>query len=361
MVNLPPDSKPRPTVMPRPAAEFFQKIPLRAHILVLDLGFLGDTIHLIPALAAIRQALPEAKLEVMVAEHIKSILAVCPWLDGVRGYPRFPKGPKWYQDFGRAGELRAAKFDVVINLNSTDRASILTRLTGAPLRLGCLLPQVPVFWPWCFTHVTPLRVDNKPVYLQHLESLAAAGFPASGNGLVFPIVIPDDVRHSVEARLGAAPPYVHLSPFTTLDEKELPVPLLADFLNAAHASRPDLAWVISIAPNQREKDKLAALLPLLKFEPWRVFAGDLNLVELTEVIRRAQVHLGGDSGALHVALMAGTPTLSWWRDYPGRVAWQPSGPGHFGVLLAKDSAGQVMDDRSEFLREFAAAAASRGN
>jgi len=359
MVNLPPDSKPRPTVMPRPANEFFQRIPKRAHILVLDLGFLGDTIHLIPALYVIRQALPEAKLEVMVAEHIKSILAVCPWLDGVRGYPRFPKGPRWHQDFGRVSALREAKFDAVINLNSTNRASILTRLSGAPLRLGALLPKVPMFWPWCFTHVAPLRLDNKPVYLQHLDTLTAAGFPPVGSGHEFPITIPDAVRQSVDARLGKAPSYVHVSPFTTLDEKELPVSELAGCLNAAYAARPDLALVISTAPNQRERDKLTALRPLLKFKPWRIFAGDLSLVELTEVIRRAQAHLGGDSGALHVALMAGTPTLSWWRDYPGRVAWQPTGPGHFGVILTKDSAGLVTADQQKWLRGFLAACAWR--
>jgi predicted NodU family carbamoyl transferase len=33
-----------------------------------------------------------------------------------------------------------------------------------------------------------------------------------------------------------------------------------------------------------------------------------------------------------VALMTGTPTLSWFRDYPGRVEWQPAGPGHRSVL-----------------------------
>ncbi len=355
MVSLPPDSKPRPTVMPHPAAEFFSKISHRKRILVLDLGFLGDTIHLIPALAAIRQALPNAWLEVMVAEHIKSILAVCPWLDGVRGYPRFPKGPRWYEDFGRVRALRAEKYDAVINLNSTDRASILTRLSGAPLRLGHVRPKAPAFWPWCFTHVAPASDDAKPVYLQHLETLAAAGFPDPACNPGFPVTIPDDTRRRIEARLGNAPPYVHVSPFTTMDEKELAVSVLAEFLNNAHAARPDLAIVLSTAPNLREQNKLAALRPLLRFEPWRIFSGDLNLVELAEVIRRARLHLGGDSGALHVALMMGTPTLSWWRDYPGRVAWQPTGPGHFAVILTKNSAGLVVVNPGELMRAFTAA------
>jgi ADP-heptose:LPS heptosyltransferase len=339
--------------MPSPASEFFPKISSHARVLVLDLGFLGDTIHLIPALAVIRLALPTARLEVMVAEHIKSILAVCPWLDAVSGYPRFPKGPRWYQDFGRVRDLRAKKYDVVINLNGSDRSSILTRLTGAPLRLGRVPPKMSAFWPWCFTHTAQVPHGTKPLYVQHLDTLVAAGFPRAVDGPVFPITIPDETRRSIEARLGNVPPFVHVSPFATQDEKELPAPVLADFLNAAHAVRPDLVFVLSIAPNLREQSKLAALLPLLKFEPWRVFAGDLSLVELAEVIRRAQVHLGGDSGAVHVALMAGTPTLSWWRDYAGRVEWQPTGSNHFAVALVKNPAGQIMADPVELMHAFA--------
>ena len=163
--------------MPLPGNQFFPAVSPQAHILVLDLGFLGDAVHLIPALAAVRRALPKAKLEVMVAEHIQSIMAVCPWLDGVHGYPRFPKGPPWYENFGRVGELRRAHYDAVINLNGSDRSSILTLLSGAPLRLGRVPPKVPWFWPHCFTHTVDVPRGDRTVFLQHLDALAAAGFP----------------------------------------------------------------------------------------------------------------------------------------------------------------------------------------
>ncbi|OYV45401.1 MAG: hypothetical protein B7X06_04575, partial [Verrucomicrobia bacterium 21-51-4] len=80
---------------------FFDAIRGAKKILVLDLGFLGDTVHLVPALACIRAALPQVQLEVMTAEHVTDLLKLTPWVDRVLGYPRFPKGPKWYQDFAR--------------------------------------------------------------------------------------------------------------------------------------------------------------------------------------------------------------------------------------------------------------------
>jgi ADP-heptose:LPS heptosyltransferase len=105
----------------------------------------------------------------------------------------------------------------------------------------------------------------------------------------------------------------------------------------------------------REKEKLAALRGRLKFEPAAVFAGDLDLLELAGLIRRARVHLGGDSGALHVALMTGTPTLSWFRDYAGRVEWQPSGPRQRTVLGQPTPTGLAGISAKALLAELAAA------
>jgi ADP-heptose:LPS heptosyltransferase len=323
--------------------EFFRLIPEKARILVLDLGFLGDTIHLIPALAAIRRARPEARLEVMVAEHIQGILAVCPWIDAVRGYPRFPKGPPWYQNFGRVSALRAEHHEVVINLNGSDRSSILTLLSGARLRLGRVPPKAAWFWSKCFTHTVEVPFGTQALYRQRLDALTAAGFPATATqGPAFPIEIPAAAAQKVAARLGGERAFVHVSPFTTQNEKELPVEVLAEFLNAAAIAHPELSWVLSTAPNERERTRLADLRAKLNFSPWKIFPGDLNLVELTELMRRAQLHLGGDSGALHVALMAGTKTLSWWRDYPGRVEWMPAGPGHFALVSPKSDAGGLL-------------------
>jgi ADP-heptose:LPS heptosyltransferase len=197
---------------------------------------------------------------------------------------------------------------------------------------------------------------EQSVYLQRLEALRAAGFPAAAlAGPAFPIEIPAAAAQKVAARLGGDREFVHVSPFATLDEKELREEALAEFLNAAAAARPDLAWVLSTAPNARERGKLASLLKKLTFTPWKIFPGDLDLVELTELMRRARLHLGGDSGALHVALMAGTPTLSWFRDYSGRREWQPQGAGHVAVVLQPATAGGMAARPGELMEAFRAA------
>jgi len=125
-----------------------------------------------------RQAYPKAELHVMVAEHVTRVMEVAPWVDKVWGYPRYPKGPKWYQDLGRIKRLRDAQFDVVINLNGSDRSSILTGLSGARWRLG-RVPQDggPSFWPLMFSHIVEVPYHSKLISTQLWECLTQAGFP----------------------------------------------------------------------------------------------------------------------------------------------------------------------------------------
>ncbi len=299
---------------------FYDQIKSCRKLLVLDQGFLGDAIHLIPALWMIRDALSKARLDVMIADHIKSLYDLLPWVDAVIGYPRFPVAPKWYEDIPRILSLRKEKYDAVINLNGSDRTSILTYLTGANFRLGRISDRPPLFLKYCFTNTVFVPFHTTPVFRQRCECLEKTGFPKGE--MKFPITIPRQVQNKMDAALKDIGHFVHVSPFTTKDLKELPAGTLADAINAMN-----FEFVISCAANEREKNKLDVLLNLLKRKPVRVFPGNLNIVELTALIARSCLHLGGDSGALHIAMMAGTPSIAWFRNNL-RQDWIPQGETH---------------------------------
>lgn len=265
----------------------------------------------------------------MVADHVTSILQLTPWIDKVLGYPRFPKGPKWYQDFRRVGELRQAQYDAVINLNGSDRSSILTGMTGALLRLGRVPRKRRWWWGRTVTHSVEHPRQREQIFQQSWSVLKKAGF--KGEVPEFNITIPPLVSERVQELVKGMREYIHVSPFTTEDYKELPEKLLVGLLNHIHETK-DLPVVLSVAPNQREKSKLKSLISKLAFLPENVFDGTLNLVELAGVISRARLHVGGDSGALHVALMTGVPTLSWFRKNEGMKEWIPKGHIHRHVI-----------------------------
>lgn len=307
---------------------FFEEAREARRLLVLDLGFLGDTVHLMPALHEIRRAWPEATIDVMAEERAKQILEVVPGLNDILGYPRFPKGPKWHQDLGRVRRLRARSYDAVINLNGSDRSSILTRASGARWRLGRVPPKPAAFWRRCFTHVVDVPHGGRPVFQQRWECLKAAGIPV-GEAPKFDVRIPDAVEAAVDLKLDGASDFIHVSPCTTQDMKELPMVELAAVVEAL-IERGRV--VLSCAPNDRERRKMTELVESLTRPPWRTYAGSLSLLELAAVIGRARLHLGGDSGALHLALMMQTPTVSWFRNYPGKAEWLPPGNAHHAVV-----------------------------
>ena len=51
--------------MPTELVHFYSRTRTARKVIVVDLGFLGDTIHLIPALWDLKQAFQQASLQVM--------------------------------------------------------------------------------------------------------------------------------------------------------------------------------------------------------------------------------------------------------------------------------------------------------
>jgi ADP-heptose:LPS heptosyltransferase len=318
--------------------------------MLLDLGFLGDSIHLLPSLWVLRQAYPDAELHVMVSEHVIKIMEVAPWIDRIWGYPRFPRGPKWYQDFGRVQRLRKAKFDVVINLNGSDRSSILTGLSGARWRLGRRPDDGgPAFWSAMFTHIVDHPYKTELISTQRWRCLKSAGFPDEKPEIH--IEVPAEAKQRVLEKADGGGGWIHVSPFTTENYKELPPAQLAELLRQIHCLFPDKKIILTCAANEREKGKMAALLGSLDFQPWRVFSGDLDLLELAAIVQASCLHLGGDSGGLHVAWMTGVPSVTWFRRYDGLADWQPTEPLHRSVVGERSIDGLLGVETPKIIQE----------
>ena len=295
--------------------------------MVLDLGFLGDTIHLLPSLWMIRQAYPQAELHVAVSTQVMSLLECVPWVNRAWGYMRYPRHASLRENFHFITGLRREKFDVLINLNESDRSGWLTFFSGARERLG-RMPRDggPPFWRQRFTTHVRHPFNGEPVYLQRCRCLEKAGFPFLQPE--FHVEIKPAHLAAVGISGADAGTYFHLSPFTTDDRKELRPEQLRELMHGLKTRWPEKKLVLSCAPNERERVKLDLLLRGLKSKPWRVFGGDLNLGQLAAVIQHSAVHLCGDTGTLHMALVTGTPTVSWFRPNPGSEAWIPNGSRH---------------------------------
>lgn len=329
------------------AEHFLERTRAAKKVMVLDLGFLGDTVHLLPALWLVRQAYLQAELHVAVASHITSLMDCVPWVNRVWGYMRYPRHATLRENWEMISRLRREKFDVVINLNGSDRSSWLTFLSGARERLGRMPDDGgPPFWKHMFTAHVSHPFSEEPVYLQRCRCLAKAGFPFTK---------PEFHTQADPAGLSAADiceadrgNYFHISPFTTADSKELSPTQLAELIAALAEKFPEKKLALSCAPTPREQEKMKQLLAILPQKPWRVLAGNLNLVQLAAVIQHSALHFCGDTGPFHLAVMTNTPTVAWFWPNPGIKQWLPVDE-KFRVLVGANEA------KKQFLSSIATA------
>lgn len=308
--------------------------------LVMELAGLGDNVHLLPALWLVRRRWPEAQLHLMVNAHVASLFKLAPWVDRVWPYPSAPK-PGVRENLRWANRLRHERFDVVINTTGSDRSSLLTRATGAKVRIGRRPADGgPPGWRLLYTQVMERDFYGEPMYRQKWRCLRQAGFDA-GMEPEFHVSIDPALRRDAGIGPEDARRYIHMSPFTTADERELPRDQVVELIAGLRAAHPGLRIALSCADNEREGAKMEALLPMLREPPWRVYAGTLDVARLAAVIETCAVNLSGDTGSLHLAMMTRAPAVAWFRAHKGEKEWIPTG-SRFRVLVAEGGAKDAL-------------------
>src|SRR5436190_9956705 len=112
------------------------------HILLVKLGSIGDIVHTLPSLAAIRRALPDAEISWVVEAATAEILRGNPMIDNlIEIDTRSIRGGKIIEDILQGGgkqirELRQFKFDIAIDFQGLWKSAMVAKLSGAKQRWG---------------------------------------------------------------------------------------------------------------------------------------------------------------------------------------------------------------------------------
>src|ERR1051325_7011682 len=122
--------------MPFILADFYNETRQARKIIVVDLGYLGDSIHLLPALWEIKGNYPQAELHVASASVGSELLTMAPCVDRTWPLARLPHGTPWREQWRWLRRVRQQQFQVAFNFSGTDRTVFLTYLTGARWRVG---------------------------------------------------------------------------------------------------------------------------------------------------------------------------------------------------------------------------------
>jgi len=293
-------------------------------ILIIKLGAIGDVVHTLPALAAIRDASPaNTEIAWVVERRSAEILRENPLIERLieidtRALRKTRIDRLIPELRSQLRSVRSAKFDVAIDFQGLLKSGAIAKLSGARERWG--FSRADLREPASRAFLTDtVKIPPRTSVIRKNLLLAAATiqseFPAERR-LRFPITTNEDHRReaaSIAARIGAN--FALINPAGGWATKLWPA---ENFGSLANLLWRDLALPAVVATGPGE-DGLAERVRSITGEN-RVIFVQPSLKGFYELAKLATVYVGGDTGPTHLAVAAGAPVVGlfgpteWWRN-----------------------------------------------
>lgn len=289
------------------------------NILVIKLRYIGDVLLATPVLRALRDWFPHARLTMAVNEGTEDVLKWNPDLDEVLVVDR----GGLVQQIRFLREVRRRRFDCVIDLTDGDRSAMLSRLSGAPVRIG--FNEERRWRGLLYTSVAQTRSDVIHRMERDLEAVRILGIEPKVSPLVLHTSHQDDEDAALllgEAGLGANSPrpLVMLHPGARYWFKAWPAErfaTLADRLTDAYGCR------VLVGGDANDREMAHAIRARARSAP-ALLAGHTTLLQFAAVLKRCALFVGNDNGPMHMAAALGTPVIGLFGPSDPSV-WGPRG------------------------------------
>ena len=306
--------------MSSPQASFYRKSGNARKIIVVGFGFLGDTIHLIPALWEINRHYPQAELHVLTTLVGEAVLKLVPGVKRAWPVELDPQRRTLRQQWDTVRALRRERFDLAFNFSGADRTLFWTALTGARHRVAHAAARKHFWNSWLIPDWAPRQPAGMPVFEQFRQILAACGLRLASPR--WDLSLPEEARRKAESLVTQGA--IHLSVCASSPLKEWPLENWVEFAKRLLAINPQQPIVATGSSQPREQERLRSLAAGVGSGRLKTLIG-LSIAELAAVLQRCRLHVGADSGVLHLAVAVGLPTVSLFRDYHDASAWMPAG------------------------------------
>lgn len=292
-------------------------------VLLVDLGFLGDTVHSIPALRALAQE--GRQVDVMTTTVGAELLRLVPEVGRIWVVPLRKPSPAPWKSLGLILALRREKYDAALTLVGSDRNLFCASASGSSERIAHVTGKNSWIARWGLTRTLASRDRNFPVFEQRLSLLRELGWSGINPGWSWKIPA-DDLAWADAIQ---KPPSIHLSVNAASSPlNEWPLGEWAAALHGIWKIRPEFHVIATGAGSEREAARLADLNALVRDARLKTLSDRLPVSRLAALVQKTRMHVGLDSGVLHLAMALGQPTVSLFRDSIGRTGWAPRGSWH---------------------------------
>ncbi|HEV2912138.1 MAG TPA: glycosyltransferase family 9 protein [Pyrinomonadaceae bacterium] len=328
------------------------------NILVIDFGQLGDVVLSLPALRAVRERFPRARITVAVGSPGAPIVELSGYADATLVVDRValrdgPKPLSIMRIMSIVKDVRRAQFDFVIDLHSLYETNLLGYLSGAPRRLYARRPNRSLDFLANFDPRPPVE-DTRPSkhaidrYLDVLIPLGIKDAPRVPRLRTRPAddALVEQMLKKEKADTGA--PLIGLFPGAGHPARRWP---LARFKELAErlVRNDDVRMVIFAGPEERAfvKEMRAA------FPRSTIMFDRLTIPQLAAALARLAVFVSNDTGPLHIATAVGTGVVAL-LDRPTPHSFIPIEPRH-RIIYSNRIAEMTTDEVYAAARELLAA------
>jgi lipopolysaccharide heptosyltransferase I len=300
---------------------------MKQRILIVRLSAIGDVIHGLPVLNALRDALPEAFIAWVVEGAGGQLLRDHKALDELIVVPRkWLKSPRTVVDLRR--RLRALRFDLALDLQGLTKSALAARLSGARRRIGFDGHDGREVSRWLNNDlVTATRTH---VIDRNLELLAPLGITNPAVRFDLQDTPPDaQTAREIMAAARLSDRFAVINPGAGWPSKLWPAERFAGvarFLGTRHSLRSLVAWA-------GDAERALAEQIVAGSAGFAALAPATSLRELAAVTRRATLFVSSDTGPLHLAVAVRTPCVGLFGPMPSERNG-PYGPQHVAVQKA---------------------------
>jgi len=286
-------------------------------ILLLRFRRLGDIILTMPAVSLLKSRFPQTSLTYLVEESYRRLIEGHPDIDRVIVVPAKQKRG----DFVRLiRAIRKERYDVLLDFHGGPRASWIALLGRARFKIGHAIKTKGFFY-----HKTaPRRGIDAPIHSVETHAGLVRALGADFRKEDIPALSLPPAQAEEIARIDA------LAAVITSDapgRPDGPLLLVVLHIGAGNAFRdwgeenttalaarlleiPGTSVVSIGGENDRPREsRIAESLNSPRFFP---LSGRLNFIEIRELIRRAALFIGPDSGPMHLAASTATPIVAYF-------------------------------------------------
>jgi predicted lipopolysaccharide heptosyltransferase III len=292
-------------------------VQLAPRILVIRRRYLGDIVLLGPVFRNLRLHWPDARIDAVAEPAFAPLLALNPDVNETLVLPR---GLGEWPGFIR--RLRRARYTHVLDLDNTERTALITRFTGAPVRIA--LWYVRHAWPWVYTAAVqsdPAQHEHRSIIEYYLSALPPAGVPITSREVR---LVPREADVAAARQLiRGAGRRILLHPGSRSAFRMWPA---ENFAQVCDRVQDELGAQVFVIAGPGEQEAVTRIKAAAKSHVVTINA-TLGLPQFAALAAQFDLMLCHDSGPMHVAAAVGTPVVALFGSQ-NPVPFAPVGAGH---------------------------------